>query len=87
MQASWNGTVVAQSEDTVVVEGNHYFPPDALADGYFEPSTHTCLYELSSPPGTHSSRVPQRSGRTWRSRPGALLPHMRQQDSLLLGAS
>ena len=29
MKAIWNGTVVAQSDDTVVVEGNHYFPADA----------------------------------------------------------
>ena len=26
MRAMWNGTVVAESDDTVVVEGNHYFP-------------------------------------------------------------
>ncbi|MCW2666659.1 MAG: hypothetical protein JWN57_1621 [Frankiales bacterium] len=35
--ASWNGTVLAESDDTVVVEGNHYFPrssvrPDVLRD-------------------------------------------------------
>jgi len=26
MKAIWNGVVVAESDDTVVVEGNHYFP-------------------------------------------------------------
>jgi uncharacterized protein (DUF427 family) len=31
--ATWNGTVIAQSDDTVVVEGNHYFPLDAVTDG------------------------------------------------------
>lgn len=30
MQAIWNGAVIAESEDTVVVEGNHYFPPQSL---------------------------------------------------------
>ncbi len=30
MKAVWNGTVLAESDDTVVVEGNHYFPADAL---------------------------------------------------------
>lgn len=30
MRAIWNGTVLAQSDDTIVVDGNHYFPPDAL---------------------------------------------------------
>ncbi len=33
MQAIWNGTVIAQSDDTVVVEGNHYFPLDAVTPG------------------------------------------------------
>ena len=28
--ATWNGTVIARSDDTVVVEGNHYFPRSAL---------------------------------------------------------
>jgi uncharacterized protein (DUF427 family) len=30
MKAVWNGTVVAESDDTVVVEGNHYFPANTL---------------------------------------------------------
>ena len=34
MKAIWNNTVVAQSDDTVVVEGNHYFPADALKGEY-----------------------------------------------------
>jgi uncharacterized protein (DUF427 family) len=29
-RAIWNGVVLAESADTVVVEGNHYFPPDAV---------------------------------------------------------
>jgi uncharacterized protein (DUF427 family) len=29
--ATWNGTVIAQSDDTVVVEGNHYFPKDSVS--------------------------------------------------------
>lgn len=29
-RATWNGTVLAESDATVVVEGNHYFPPDAV---------------------------------------------------------
>ncbi len=42
-RAIWNGTVVAESDDTVVVEGNHYFPRDAVDDRYVEPSTHTSV--------------------------------------------
>jgi uncharacterized protein (DUF427 family) len=30
MRAIWKDTVLAQSDDTVVVEGNHYFPTDSL---------------------------------------------------------
>ena len=30
MKAIWNGAVIADSDDTVVVEGNHYFPADSI---------------------------------------------------------
>lgn len=32
MRAIWNGKVIAESDDTVVVEGNHYFPREAVDD-------------------------------------------------------
>ena len=38
MKASWNGKTIAASDDTIVVEGNHYFPPDAIVSEYFEPN-------------------------------------------------
>ncbi len=38
MRAIWNDTVLAESDDTVVVEGNHYFPADALRREYFRDS-------------------------------------------------
>jgi uncharacterized protein (DUF427 family) len=41
MRATWNGQVIAESDDAVVVEGNHYFPPEALNRQYFEPSEQT----------------------------------------------
>uniref|UniRef100_UPI00404A653F DUF427 domain-containing protein n=1 Tax=Fulvivirga sp. TaxID=1931237 RepID=UPI00404A653F len=42
MKAIWNGTVIAESSDTVVIEGNHYFPADTIKKEYFRPSdTHT----------------------------------------------
>lgn len=42
MKASWNGAVLASSDDTVVVEGNHYFPVDSISVEYFEDSdSHT----------------------------------------------
>jgi uncharacterized protein (DUF427 family) len=40
MQASWNGVVIARSDDTVTVEGNAYFPPEALQKECFRPSNH-----------------------------------------------
>ena len=43
IQATWNDVVLAQSDTTVVVEGNHYFPPDAVKWEYFKPSTHTTV--------------------------------------------
>jgi len=41
MRATWNGVVIAASDDTVVVEGNHYFPEGALDRRYVRPSSHT----------------------------------------------
>jgi uncharacterized protein (DUF427 family) len=36
--ARWNGAVIAESDDTVVIEGNHYFPPEALNAALVEDS-------------------------------------------------
>lgn len=42
MKAIWNGEVIAQSDDTVIVEGNHYFPEGSVKAEYLRPSdTHT----------------------------------------------
>lgn len=42
MKAIWNGAVLAESDDTVVVEGNHYFPPASINREHFRrSSTHT----------------------------------------------
>lgn len=30
MKATWNGRTIAESDDTIVVEGNHYFPADSV---------------------------------------------------------
>lgn len=39
MKATWNGAVLAESEQTVVVEGNHYFPESALNRAHFVDSS------------------------------------------------
>jgi len=42
MRATWNGQVIAESDDTVVVENNHYFPLESVAPGILQSSdTHT----------------------------------------------
>jgi uncharacterized protein (DUF427 family) len=42
MKATWKGAVLAESDDTVVVEGNHYFPADSVKREHFrESETHT----------------------------------------------
>src|SRR6478672_5589738 len=42
MKATWNGATVAESDNTVVVEGNHYFPADSLKREHFkDSSSHT----------------------------------------------
>jgi uncharacterized protein (DUF427 family) len=43
MKAVWNDNILAESDDTVVVEGNHYFPPGSLHSEYFQPSDHTSV--------------------------------------------
>lgn len=39
-KAIWNGVVIAESDDTVIVEGNHYFPAGAIKHEYFVESRH-----------------------------------------------
>jgi uncharacterized protein (DUF427 family) len=47
MKALWNETVIAESSDTVVVEGNHYFPMSSLVRELIVPSSHhtTCSWK------------------------------------------
>ena len=40
MKAIWNKTIIAESDDTVVIEGNHYFPPSALKQEFFKSTDH-----------------------------------------------
>ena len=42
MKATWNNATLAESDKTIVIEGNHYFPPDAIKNEHYQPSdTHT----------------------------------------------
>jgi len=42
-RAIWKDTVIAESDATVVVEGNHYFPADSLREGCFRPAATTSV--------------------------------------------
>ena len=42
MKATWNGATLAESDDTIVIEGNHYFPANSINKDHFQDSdTHT----------------------------------------------
>ncbi len=42
MKAIWNNQIIAESKDTIVIEGNHYFPHDSIKKEFFKPSkTHS----------------------------------------------
>lgn len=43
MQATWNDTVLAESDATIVVDGNHYFPADSLKGEHFREASHTTV--------------------------------------------
>ena len=47
MKATWQNAVLAQSDNTIVIEGNHYFPPDSIKPEFFRASeTHsTCPWK------------------------------------------
>jgi len=42
-KALWAGKVVAESDDCVVIEGNRYFPAEAVKQEYLQPSAHTSI--------------------------------------------
>ncbi len=45
MKAIWNGQVLAESNETIIIEGNHYFPQDSINANFFNPSdTHTVCH-------------------------------------------
>lgn len=47
MRAIWNGEVIAESDETVVVEGNHYFPPESVNMTYLKKTfaQYTCPWK------------------------------------------
>jgi uncharacterized protein (DUF427 family) len=50
MKAVWNGITLAESDKTIVVEGNHYFPPDAVNRELFQASYYTVAVDGKTNP-------------------------------------
>ncbi|WP_068074599.1 DUF427 domain-containing protein [Novosphingobium lentum] len=57
VEARWNGTLIASSDDTVVVEGNHYFPADAVNAALLRPSATTTVCPWKGTAHYHSLNV------------------------------
>ena len=57
VRATWNGEVIAESDDTVVVEGNHYFPADAVRSDVLRPSATTSVCPWKGTASYHSLSV------------------------------
>ena len=57
VKAQWHGAVIADSDDTVVVEGNHYFPRDAVRADLLDDSATTTVCPWKGTAHYHSLRV------------------------------
>lgn len=57
MLATWNGTVIADSQDIVTLEGNHYFPLASVNSAFLEPSTHTSVCPWKGTANYYSLRI------------------------------
>lgn len=75
-RATWNGVVLAESGEGVVIEGNYYFPREAVKSEFFRPSqTHTTCHWKGSPATTISSWT----GRRIRMRLGPIPTQVRRR--------
>jgi uncharacterized protein (DUF427 family) len=61
--ATWNGRVIAESDDTVVVEGNHYFPPESVNRTYLVASDTQSTCPWKGEASYYSLRVDGRENR------------------------
>jgi Domain of unknown function (DUF427) len=75
LRAVWKGAVLAESEDTVKVEGNHYFPAESLHREYFAASPATASARGRARPGTTTS--------AWTARPTGTRPGTTRSRALL----
>jgi len=57
VQAVWNGEIIAESDSTIIVEGNHYFPREAVKPEYLSDSTQTSFCPWKGTASYHSVHV------------------------------
>ncbi|MGB2736432.1 MAG: DUF427 domain-containing protein [Candidatus Nanopelagicales bacterium] len=57
MKATWNGEVIAESDNTIVVEGNHYFPPDSVKREFLSDSATTSVCPWKGTASYHTLMV------------------------------
>ena len=57
IEARWNGALIARSDDTVIVEGNHYFPASAVDASVLRPSSTTTVCPWKGTARYHSLHV------------------------------
>ena len=62
-KAIWNGAVLAESDKTVVVDGNHYFPPESINRGYFRDSENRTVCPWKGVAGYYDLEVDGRINR------------------------
>ena len=72
-KAVWNGAILAESDQTEVVEGNHYFPPDSISREYFQDSEHHTVCGLEG----HGQLL--RCGGRWQHQPPSRMVLPRSQ--------
>ena len=63
VKAVWEGAVLAEGNDTVLIEGNHYFPPESLNRNFFRPSNHTSVCSWKGTAGYYDVVVDGKTNR------------------------
>lgn len=57
MKAIWNGQVIAESDNTIQIEGNHYFPVDAVKKEFLKESNHKSMFPWKGTASYYSLKV------------------------------
>ncbi len=63
VKAVWNDTVIAESDDTIIIEGNHYFPDFSLRKEFIKPSETTSVCGWKGTANYHSLVVDGKENR------------------------